>query len=79
MRVGRAVDRDAFFMIIAVHITNWLRHMGDQLVLRLSQVDDVRMLGLELLVGDLFPAVSLETRGKVRVGWLEEDETSKTN
>ena len=63
-------------MIIAVHIANWLRHMGDQLVLRLSQVNDVRMLGLELLVGDLFPAVSLEMGGKVEIGWLDAQESN---
>jgi hypothetical protein len=48
--------------------------MGNQLVLRLSQVDDVRMLGLELLVGNLFPAVSLEIGGKVEIGWLDAQE-----
>ena len=68
------MDDNAFFMIIAVHITNWLRHMGDQLVLRLSQVNDVRMLGLELLVGNLFPAVSLEISSKVEVGWFDAQE-----
>ena len=74
VRVGRAMNGDTFFMIIAVHITNWLRHVGDQLVLRLSQVDDVRMLGLEFLVGDFFPAVRFEMRSKVRVGWLNAQE-----
>ena len=63
-------------MIIAVHITNWLCHMGDQLVLRLGQVDDVRVLGLEFLVGDLFPAVSLQMGGKVEVGWLNAQESN---
>jgi hypothetical protein len=50
--------------------------MGDQLVLRLSQVDNVRMLGLELLVGDLFPAVRLEISSKVEVGWLDAQESN---
>ena len=49
--------------------------MGDQLVLRLGQVDDVRVLGLEFLVGDLFPAVSLEMGSKVEVGWLDAQES----
>lgn len=60
-------------MIIAVR-PNWLCHMGDQLVLRLGQVDDVRVLGLELLVGNLFPAVSLEISSKVEVGWFDAQE-----